>query len=83
MYKKRAPQLRLRSIFTLKSAPQLRFLYIVRLMSHKTMGFAPRCDLRLRRAFLNQGRVLVIPVSFPQQLLMVRLKKCIYIKFVI
>ncbi|MFS8019673.1 hypothetical protein Hanom_Chr15g01406461 [Helianthus anomalus] len=35
MYKKRAPQLRLRSIFTLKSAPQLRFLYIVRLMSHK------------------------------------------------
>ncbi|MFS8005775.1 hypothetical protein Hanom_Chr13g01241241 [Helianthus anomalus] len=55
MYKKRAPQLRLRSIFTLKSAPQLRFLYIVRLMSHKAMGFAPRCALRLRRAFLNQA----------------------------
>ncbi|MFS7961815.1 hypothetical protein Hanom_Chr08g00719481 [Helianthus anomalus] len=46
---------RLRSIFTLKSAPQLRFLYIVRLMSHMAMGFAPICALRLRRAFLNQG----------------------------
>ncbi|MFS7967553.1 hypothetical protein Hanom_Chr09g00787031 [Helianthus anomalus] len=54
MYKKRAPQLRLRSIFTLKSAPQLRFLYIARLMSHKAMGFAPRYALSLRRAFLNQ-----------------------------
>ncbi|KAJ0872539.1 hypothetical protein HanRHA438_Chr11g0524831 [Helianthus annuus] len=53
MYKKCAPQLRLRSIFTLKSAPQLRFLYIVRLTSHKAMGYAPRCALRLRRAFLN------------------------------
>ncbi|KAJ0511362.1 hypothetical protein HanIR_Chr11g0551121 [Helianthus annuus] len=51
MYKKRAPQQRLRSIFTLKSAPQLRFLYIVRLTSHKAMGYAPRCALRLSALF--------------------------------
>ncbi|MFS7970914.1 hypothetical protein Hanom_Chr09g00826521 [Helianthus anomalus] len=51
MYKKHAPQLRLRSIFTLKSTPQLRFLYIVRLMSHKAMGFAPRCAMRLSALF--------------------------------
>ncbi|MFS8027445.1 hypothetical protein Hanom_Chr16g01498801 [Helianthus anomalus] len=57
MYKKRAPQLRLMSIFPLKSAPQLRFLYTMRLMSHMAIYFAPRCASRLRRAFLNQGQM--------------------------
>ncbi|MFS8022167.1 hypothetical protein Hanom_Chr16g01436301 [Helianthus anomalus] len=55
MYKNHAPQLRLVSIFPLKSAPQLRFLYTLRLMSHKAIYFAPRCASRLRRAFLNQA----------------------------
>ncbi|MFS7966418.1 hypothetical protein Hanom_Chr09g00773501 [Helianthus anomalus] len=54
MYNKRMPQLRLMSISPLKSAPQLRFLYTPRLMSHKAIYLAPRCASRLRRAFLNQ-----------------------------
>ncbi|MFS8001485.1 hypothetical protein Hanom_Chr13g01190901 [Helianthus anomalus] len=54
MYKKRAPELRLMSIFPLKSVPRLRFLYTLRLMSHKAIYFAPRCASRLRHAFLSQ-----------------------------
>ncbi|MFS8008185.1 hypothetical protein Hanom_Chr14g01269721 [Helianthus anomalus] len=47
MYIRRAPHLRLRSIFRLKSAPHLRLLYIVRLVSLKAIWLAPWVALRL------------------------------------
>ncbi|MFS7897134.1 hypothetical protein Hanom_Chr00s007105g01736521 [Helianthus anomalus] len=63
MYKKRAPQLRLVSIFPLKSAPQLRFLYTLRLMSHKAIYFASRCASRLitLKASFFKPRISYLP----------------------
>ncbi|KAF5761764.1 hypothetical protein HanXRQr2_Chr16g0768901 [Helianthus annuus] len=55
MYIRRAPHLRLRSIFRLKSAPHLRLLYIMRLVSLKAIWLAPWVASRLRHAFLNQA----------------------------
>ncbi|MFS8008729.1 hypothetical protein Hanom_Chr14g01276181 [Helianthus anomalus] len=45
MYKRRAPHLRLRSNFSLKSVPHLRLLYTLRLMS---VCHTKRFGLRLR-----------------------------------
>ncbi|KAJ0698542.1 putative leucine-rich repeat domain superfamily [Helianthus annuus] len=56
MYKKRAPQLRIRSIFTLKSAPQLRFLYIELVLRDNQLKNIP--DVSIFK------KLLVFDVSF-------------------